>query len=95
MVVPSLNRPRQATPGPLPVLALLEDEQKFKLGGVLTVVPKMHIKQLKTCQESKMGLTGQNGQVGRPRAWSPDPPAGSADPEPGRLATQSTHLPLH
>ncbi|WVZ64154.1 hypothetical protein U9M48_013717 [Paspalum notatum var. saurae] len=33
MVVPSLNRPRQATPDPLSVLALLEDEQKFKLGG--------------------------------------------------------------
>ncbi|WVZ85159.1 hypothetical protein U9M48_032109 [Paspalum notatum var. saurae] len=37
MVIPSLNRPRRATPDPLSVLALLEDEQKFKLGGVLTV----------------------------------------------------------
>ncbi|WVZ58477.1 hypothetical protein U9M48_008749 [Paspalum notatum var. saurae] len=27
-----------STPDPLSVLALLEDEQKFKLGGVLTVV---------------------------------------------------------
>ncbi|WVZ75734.1 hypothetical protein U9M48_023767 [Paspalum notatum var. saurae] len=33
MVVPSLNRPRQATPDPLSALALLEDKQKFKLGG--------------------------------------------------------------
>ncbi|WVZ89463.1 hypothetical protein U9M48_035866 [Paspalum notatum var. saurae] len=30
MVVPSLNRPRQATPDPLSVLALLEDEQKYQ-----------------------------------------------------------------
>ncbi|WVZ76646.1 hypothetical protein U9M48_024602 [Paspalum notatum var. saurae] len=34
MVVPSLNHPRQATLDPLSVLALLEDEQKFKIGGV-------------------------------------------------------------
>ncbi|WVZ70357.1 hypothetical protein U9M48_019032 [Paspalum notatum var. saurae] len=30
MVIPSLNRPRQATPDPLSVLALLEDEQKYQ-----------------------------------------------------------------
>ncbi|WVZ58687.1 hypothetical protein U9M48_008929 [Paspalum notatum var. saurae] len=30
MVVLSLNRPRQATPDPLLVLALLEDEQKYQ-----------------------------------------------------------------
>ncbi|WVZ52940.1 hypothetical protein U9M48_003939 [Paspalum notatum var. saurae] len=30
MVVPSLNRPRQATPDPLSVLPLLEDEQKYQ-----------------------------------------------------------------
>ncbi|WVZ52257.1 hypothetical protein U9M48_003333 [Paspalum notatum var. saurae] len=71
MVVPSLNRPRQATPDPLSVLALLEDEQKFKLGGVdgcnLTI---------STVNYQPNGAM----QVGRPRGWPPDPLTGSADP---------------
>ncbi|WVZ58716.1 hypothetical protein U9M48_008956 [Paspalum notatum var. saurae] len=32
----------------------------------------MHIKQLKTCQGSKMETTGQSGQVGRPTPRSAD-----------------------
>ncbi|WVZ93431.1 hypothetical protein U9M48_039409 [Paspalum notatum var. saurae] len=35
---PSDSSSTTATTDPLSVLALLEDEQKFKLGGVLTVV---------------------------------------------------------
>ncbi|WVZ63930.1 hypothetical protein U9M48_013521 [Paspalum notatum var. saurae] len=34
MVVPSLNCSRQVTPDPLSALALLEDKQNFKFGGV-------------------------------------------------------------
>ncbi|WVZ97264.1 hypothetical protein U9M48_042813 [Paspalum notatum var. saurae] len=59
------NPNEEGTPDPLSVLALLKDEQKFKLGVVDGT--KIHIKQLKTCQGSKMGLTGQSGQVGRPK----------------------------
>ncbi|WVZ64275.1 hypothetical protein U9M48_013823 [Paspalum notatum var. saurae] len=47
---------------------------------------KMHIKQLKICQGSKMESTGQSGQVGRPGAWSPDPLTGSANPKLSRPA---------
>ncbi|WVZ94067.1 hypothetical protein U9M48_040007 [Paspalum notatum var. saurae] len=39
----------------------------------------MYIKQLKTCQGSKMGLTGQNGQVSRPNPRSAD--QGQAEPD--------------
>ncbi|WVZ52990.1 hypothetical protein U9M48_003985 [Paspalum notatum var. saurae] len=47
---------------------------------------KMHIKQLKTCQESKMELTGQNGQVGQPNPRSAD--QGQAEPDSARSAHQ-------
>ncbi|WVZ84111.1 hypothetical protein U9M48_031173 [Paspalum notatum var. saurae] len=72
MVVPSLNRPRQATLDPLSVLALLEDEEKFKLGGDvdgrnLTIF---------TVNYQPNGAV----QVGRPRGWPPDPLTRSADP---------------
>ncbi|WVZ90108.1 hypothetical protein U9M48_036438 [Paspalum notatum var. saurae] len=69
MVVPSLNRPRQATPDPLSVLALLEDEQKFKLGGYQNAhkidenMPR--IEYVAHCQSGQVGRP--HHQVGRPR----------------------------
>ncbi|WVZ93438.1 hypothetical protein U9M48_039416 [Paspalum notatum var. saurae] len=59
---------------------------------------KMHIKQLKTCQGSKMEFTGQSGQVGRPKPRSANqgqadldsarPPSHPSEP----IATSLIHI---